>query len=100
MATSTTFPTTEFSKCFECRSIFPSLQQLIGHCRQQHTGMPFVCDLCGRAIKYLRNFKQHQMVHSGEKPHECQDCGKAFARRNKLRRHERIHAENPFYCRA
>ncbi|GIY82732.1 hypothetical protein CDAR_581141 [Caerostris darwini] len=74
MATSTIFPTTEFSKCFVCSSIFPNLQQLIDHCRQQHTDKPFVCDLCGRAIKYLRNFKHHQMVHSGEKPHECQEC--------------------------
>ncbi|GIZ03152.1 hypothetical protein CEXT_229371, partial [Caerostris extrusa] len=77
MSTSTSFPIREFWKCNVCRRVFPLLGYLIGHCNQQHPDMHYVCRHCVRAVKKLSDFKRHQLVHSGEKPHLCPHCGKA-----------------------
>ncbi|GIY62758.1 hypothetical protein CDAR_477281 [Caerostris darwini] len=98
MSTSYTWQTLKFPTCNVCGSEFLILDLLIDHCKEQHKNMPYVCEHCGRADKYLSDFKRHQVMHTGERPHACQVCGDAFGQKFTLKTHMKRHAENTYYC--
>lgn len=49
----------------------------------------YQCPTCGKAYKYFKHLKRHNVKHSGDRPHACKLCGDSFCRSDIMRRHEK-----------
>ncbi|XP_052765600.1 uncharacterized protein LOC128206906 [Mya arenaria] len=58
------------------------------------------CQECDKGFTRSWLLKNHQRVHTGERPYKCPFCEKAFADKSNLRQHAKIHTtkEKLFHC--
>ncbi|XP_062552529.1 zinc finger protein 260-like isoform X2 [Armigeres subalbatus] len=86
-------------ECEICDKKFAFANQLKQH-ESIHTGeKPFECDLCAKTFRRLFSFKEHMAIHEGQAIYECAICGKVFSRPRYLAAHVATHStKRPFDC--
>ncbi|XP_071796844.1 uncharacterized protein [Asterias amurensis] len=95
--------------CDTCDEVFQTKSALFNHQSQMHPIAPEdpvevngnntnkTCRYCGKAYKSLTQVREHERVHTNEKPFACVKCGKAFNRGCSLRNHLKLHSRNKTY---
>ncbi|XP_055770941.1 zinc finger protein 3-like [Salvelinus fontinalis] len=86
-------------QCSHCEKGFNHLSDLKQHERIHTREKPYHCSQCGKSFSQVGNLKRHERTHIGEKPYHCSQCGKGFKWPADLNWHERIHTgENLYHC--
>ncbi|MDP0561856.1 MAG: C2H2-type zinc finger protein [Candidatus Endonucleobacter sp. (ex Gigantidas childressi)] len=59
----------------------------------------FFCPYCGKGFERLFHLREHERIHTGDKPHVCKECGMTFSVKSNASAHMKIHnEERPFKC--
>ena len=70
-----------------CTSSFSRESDLKSH-KEMHTKPPIQCEFCTYTNRDIRNVRQHERTHMGEKPYVCHRCGKDFTFSQQRLRHK------------
>ncbi len=102
------------AKCDTCGEVFPDAVALRQHdlkrkCAnrkwyqdRRKSGDPArkrQCDQCGKEFRTNKALKDHETLHTGEKPHVCDACGEAFRTKKMLAEHKEMeHSDQTYIC--
>ncbi|XP_052746348.1 zinc finger protein interacting with ribonucleoprotein K [Bicyclus anynana] len=80
-------------KCAECDKALASPQCVARHMKLFHGGYKYpknkLCDTCGKAFSSKKDLREHESVHTGERPLKCDICGDSFRQSGALYTHKR-----------
>ncbi|XP_060665736.1 zinc finger protein 77-like [Drosophila nasuta] len=77
--------------------------EVLPHCRlNQHLRSHddeklYMCEVCGKMLKHLRNYKEHIMKHTNVQQHQCNICERFYHTTSSLAAHMRTHTEDKPY---
>lgn len=84
-------------QCADCDRQFLSPVSYHSH-RRQHDKR-YQCSFCGIRIAQLRDFEDHENIHTGARPYECKTCGKKFRSSSTYYSHLLVHGgEKKHFC--
>lgn len=81
-------------KCSWCDKPFRYPSQLKEHERVHTREKPYPCGFCDKAFSHSSALTQHERIHTGDKPFTCRICNKSFSQSSNLKRHERVHGDS------
>ncbi|CAF4956719.1 unnamed protein product [Pieris macdunnoughi] len=85
--------------CEHCGMSFASFAGLNGHMVVIHgTGKYIQCQQCPFKASRRFEMKEHERIHTGERPFACEKCGLTFRRKEIYRKHLFIHSEKTVQC--
>ena len=88
--------------CCKRLASFAEVEQhkALEHRENSKVGAPqdrFCCKYCDKIFQFRSLLVNHEMIHTGEKPHACPYCSKTFRRKGQLDVHANIHTKQTIY---
>ena len=80
--------------CVHCGKLYGMASRMFLHVQAQHTpneDKRHKCEICGKGFAAKEILKDHNNIHTGEKPYLCQFCSACFASKGTHAMHERGH---------
>ncbi|XP_060597093.1 zinc finger protein 184-like [Ruditapes philippinarum] len=86
--------------CEICGKLFKTTKAAHQHKIKVHEQEESVCDICGKVLKTKFALRSHKRRHFDKnRKFVCKECGKGFFNVTILKQHERVHTkEKPFKC--
>ncbi|XP_076810518.1 uncharacterized protein LOC143453213 [Clavelina lepadiformis] len=84
-------------QCTLCDKRFASRRTLKQHNMVHTEERPFTCTYCSKTFRRRSHLACHERTHTGEKPYKCAICGKSYSEKVVLTRHMELHKNDPAY---
>lgn len=85
--------------CEICQKKFNSKDGLLRHTNRVHIrSVVATCPTCGKTFTDLANYRQHKLIHTGDRLYVCQVCGQSFVQSQALKSHFSVHAMPQYFC--
>ncbi|XP_013162687.1 PREDICTED: zinc finger protein 182-like isoform X1 [Papilio xuthus] len=84
-------------KCPQCGKALATRRCVTRHVRRAHDGLKEnardkMCQQCGKAFRDKKGLREHELIHTGERPLSCEICGCTFRQNASLYTHrKRVH---------
>ncbi|XP_071121483.1 zinc finger protein 208-like [Mytilus edulis] len=77
--------------CFPCGKEYKRMSRLKNHQKMHSDERPYSCCLCSKKFKRISHLRMHRRIHTGETPYTCELCDKKFKYQSSLYLHMPIH---------